>query len=123
METINLDGALKTLKMLLGIKDNDSDELLSFLIEDAVNMILGYCHIDILPKQLESFVPMIAADVYRAKGYGKAAAPQIVATVTEDKRSFSLRDTNINATDILANYESRLKPFRNRRGKVPSDVG
>lgn len=86
-------------------------------------MILGYCRIDTLPKQLESFVPMIAADVYRAKGYGKADAPQIVAAVTEDKRSVSFRDTNINAADILANYESRLNPFRNRRGKVPSDVG
>ena len=43
---------LGTLKMLLGIKDDEQDSLLSFLIEDTVNMIMAYCHIDVLPRQL-----------------------------------------------------------------------
>ena len=59
---------LGTLKMLLGIKDDEQDSLLSFLIEDTVNMIMAYCHIDILPRQLESLVPKISADMYRVKG-------------------------------------------------------
>ena len=49
--------------MLLGIKDDEQDSLLSFLIEDTVNMIMAYCHIDVLPRQLESLVPKIAADM------------------------------------------------------------
>lgn len=49
---------LGTLKMLLGIKDDEQDSLLSFLIEDTVNMIMAYCHIDVLPRQLESLVPI-----------------------------------------------------------------
>jgi len=44
--------------MLLGIKDDEQDSLLSFLIEDTVNMIMAYCHIDVLPRQLESLVPI-----------------------------------------------------------------
>ena len=62
--------------MLLGIKDDEQDSLLSFLIEDTVNMIMAYCHIDVLPRQLESLVPKIAADMYRAKGYGDSKSPR-----------------------------------------------
>ena len=43
---------LGTLKMLLGIKDDEQDSLLSFLIEDTVNMIMAivilmYCHVSL----------------------------------------------------------------------------
>ncbi len=115
--------ALGTLKMLLGIKDSEQDGLLSFLIDDAVNMILGRCHIEILPRQLESLVPVVAADMYRRKGYGKSDAPQTVKTVTQDKRSVSFESGVSDTEDFLAEYEVRLKPFIRRRGRVPSDIG
>lgn len=121
MEETKLNEARERLKLLLGIKDSDSDELLSFLIEDTVNMILGYCRIDILPRQLESLVPTIAADAYRAKGYGKTAAPEVVKSVSEGDRSVSYAETNPD-NDFLSNYYNRLNPFRSRKGRVPSDV-
>lgn len=121
MEEQNLNEALGTLKMLLGIKDDEQNSLLSFLIEDTVNMILGYCRIDILPRQLESLVPTIAADAYRAKGYGKAAAPEVVKSISEGDRSVSYAETNPD-NDFLSNYYNRLNPFRSRKGRVPSDV-
>ena len=121
MEEQNLNEALGTLKMLLGIKDGDSDELLSFLIEDAENLILGYCRIDILPRQLESLVPTIAADAYRAKGYGQTSAPEVVKSISEGDRSVSYAETNPD-NDFLSNYYSRLNSFRSRKGRVPSDV-
>ena len=121
MEETKLNEARERLKLLLGIKDSDSDELLSFLIEDTVNMILGYCRIDILPRQLESLVPTIAADAYRAKGYGQTAAPEVLKSVSEGDRSVSYAETNPD-NDFLSNYYERLNPFRSRKGRVPSDV-
>ena len=123
MEETKLNEARERLKLLLGIKDSDSDELLSFLIEDTVNMILGYCRIDILPRQLESLVPTIAADMYRRKGYGQTEAPQTIKSVTEDKRSVSFENNLTDTDEFLKEYETRLKPFVCRKGRVPSDVG
>lgn len=109
--------------MLLGIKDNEQDSLLSFLIDDTVNMILGYCRIEILPRPLESLVPVIATEMYRRKGYGKADAPQSIKSVTEDKRSVSFESGVADADEFLKEYEARLKPFVCRKGRVPSDIG
>ncbi len=122
MEREKLDEALERLKMLLGIKDNEQDGLLSFLIDDTVDMILGYCRIEILPRQLESLVPVIASDAYRAKGYGQTDAPEVVKSISEGERSVSYAETNPDG-DFLSSYYDRLKPFINRRGRVPSELG
>ncbi len=109
--------------MLLGIEDNEQDSLLSFLIDDCINLILGYCRIEIIPRQLESLVPVIAADMYRLKRYGKAEAPQVIKSITQDRRSVSFKDSSDSDTDeFLKEYEARLKPFRNRRGRMPSEL-
>lgn len=121
MEKEKLDEALERLKMLLGIKDNEQDSLLSFLIGDTVDMILGYCRIEILPRQLESLVPMIGADAYRAKRYGQTDAPEVVKSISEGERSVSYAETNPDG-DFLSSYYDRLKPFICRKGRVPSDV-
>ncbi|MBQ2663074.1 MAG: phage head-tail connector protein [Clostridia bacterium] len=113
--------ALSTLKLLLGIKDSESDDLLSFLIDDTVNLILGYCRIDTLPRQLESLLPVIAAEMYRRKGYGSAAMPDVIKSISEGERSVTYAD-NISETDLLTGYYKRLGPYVNRKGRVPSDV-
>ena len=112
--------AVSTVKMLLGIENNEQDSLLSFLIEDCVNLILGYCRIEILPRQLESLVPVITADLYRDKGYGKETAPEIIKSISEGENSVSYDSENSNG-DFLSNYYKRLNPFKNKRGYVPSD--
>ena len=48
---------LDAVKLLLGIKDNDKDDVLMLLIEDTVNSVLAYCRIDVLPRQIVSFIP------------------------------------------------------------------
>ena len=108
------------LKMLLGIANNEQDKLLQFLLDEVRDMICGYCRIDEIPTKLESLVPVIAADLYRRKGYGEAEAPQEISTITEDKRSVSFHKQETE-TDFLKNYYGRLKPFINRRGRVPSE--
>ena len=121
MEQKTLDAALPKLKMLLGIEGDKQDDLLKFLLEDTENLITGYCRIGFLPLQLESLLPVIAADNYRAKGYGSEAAPEVVKSISQGERSVSFAETTP-ASDFLKNYYDRLKPFRNTRGKVPSDV-
>lgn len=116
-----LKSALATLKMLLGTEDDNSNGLLSFLLEDAANMILGYCRISILPPPLESLVPVIAADMYRAKGYGHTAAPEVVTSLKEGERTVAYADKTPDG-DFLESYISRLEPFRNRKGRVPSEL-
>ena len=106
--------------MLLGIKDDEQDNLLSFLIDDTVNMIMAYCHIDVLPRQLESLVPKIAADMYRAKGYGDSKSPEVVNSISEGDRSVTYTETDNDK--IFSNYYKRLDPFRKRKGRVPSDI-
>ena len=88
--------------MLLGIKDDEQDSLLSFLIDDTVNMIMAYCHIDVLPRQLESLVPKIAADMYRAKGYGGSKSPEVVKSISEGERSVTYTETDNDK--IFSNY-------------------
>lgn len=113
--------ALERLKMLLGINESEQDSLLSFLIDDTINLILGYCRIEVLPRQLESLVPTIAADMYRAKGYGQEAAPEIIKSISEGERSVSYADTTPD-NDFFTNYHDRLKPYVNRKGRVPSEI-
>nr|DAZ12946.1 MAG TPA: Head Tail Connector Protein [Caudoviricetes sp.] len=112
---------LLTLKLLLGIEDGKQDGLLSFLISDTENMILGYCRIEVMPRQLESLVPIIAADLYRAKGYGQEAAPEDVKSISEGSRSISYERVRPD-DNVLMNYYKRLDPFKNRKGRVPSEI-
>lgn len=111
------------LKLLLGIDDDSKDALLSMLIEDTINMILGYCRIETLPRQLESFVPIIAADIYRAKGYGAENAPEDIKSISQGERSVSMESKRPDEKTILEDYKARLAPYRNRKGRVPSEVG
>lgn len=114
--------AIEILKTLLGIKDNEQDSLLSFLISDTENLIKGYCRIDIVPRQLESLVPVIAADIYRTKGYGQQGVPTVVTSETQGSRSWSYENKAVNTDNVLLGYEQRLNPFMNRKGHVPSDL-
>ena len=112
---------MEQLKMLLGITDSEQDNLLQFLLDEVRDMICGYCRIDEVPTKLESLIPVIAADLYRCKGYGTTDTPQTVSAITEDRQTISFHK-NETESDLLSNYHRRLSPFINRRGRVPSEV-
>ena len=61
---------LDAVKLLLGIKDNDKDGVLMLLIEDTVNSVLAYCRIDVLPRQIVSFIPTLTVKRYAANQNG-----------------------------------------------------
>ena len=100
---------LDAVKLLLGIKDNDKDDVLMLLIEDTVNSVLAYCRIDVLPRQIVSFIPTLTVKRYTANQNGG------VKSVTEGERK-------VEYSDYLKEYAIRLKPFVSRKVKVPSEV-
>ena len=97
---------LDAVKLLLGIKDNDKDDVLMLLIEDTVNSVLAYCRIDVLPRQIVSFIPTLTVKRYTANQNGGV-------------KSVEYSDDNY---DYLKEYAIRLKPFVSRKVKVPSEV-
>ena len=104
---------LDAVKLLLGIKENDKDDVLMLLIEDTVNSVLAYCRIDVLPRQIVSFIPTLTVKRYTANQNGG------VKSVTEGERKVEYSDDNY---DYLKEYAIRLKPFVSRKVKVPSEV-
>ena len=120
MDGIRLDGCLVRTKLLLGIAGTESDELLKLIIADAEDMILGYCRISVLPRPLESHVPVIAADVFRETGAGKSEAPSDISQITEGARSVAYSVVRTDEGGVFERYRRRLMPYR--RARTPSDV-
>ena len=116
---LNKANALETAKMLLGIEGDCRDNLLSFLIEDNINLILNYCRISDFPQELESLLPVMTADRYRRASYGQEKADKVVKSETQGSVSKSYEDSTANDSHFLNNYRERLKPFINRKGRVP----
>ena len=104
---------LDAAKLLLGIDDDGSDALLSFLIDDTIEAVLSYCRLDVLPRQLEGFIPTLVADRFTNVGTGG------VKSVTEGERRVEYRDSK---TNFLSKHITRLRPFISRAVTVPSDL-
>lgn len=104
---------LNNTKMLIGISDNSSDELLSFYIEDTKAAILSYCRIEFIPKQLWGLISQIAADLYRHRDNND------VLSITEGDRKI---DFSHSQKSVVDNYRSRLRPFVNTLARVPSEI-
>ena len=104
---------LDAAKLLLGIEDDENDELLMLLIEDTTSAVISYCRIEVLPRQLESLIPTLVARQYRLN------AQEGVKSVTEGERRVEYTESN---NDFLGEYAWRLKPFVSRSVKLPSDM-
>lgn len=109
-------------KLLLGVTDDSKDEILSYLIEDNINLVLSYCRIRKLPNALESSIPVMTADRYRMMNYGNEKGDKVLKSVTQGSKSESYgSSTDMFGSHFLNNYRLRLAPFINRKGRVPSD--
>lgn len=104
---------LEAVKLLLEIKNNESDELIMLYIEDMTEAVLSYCRLTVLPRQLVSFIPTLVARQLRINERGG------VKSLTEGERRVEYSDGNY---DFLSEYASRLKPFISRSVKLPSDL-
>ena len=113
---MNTENITEYAKMLLDEVDGSKDAVIKFLAEDVAGAILAYCRIEIFPEQLTGLAAMITADLYRERYLGEGS----VKSVSEGDRSVSY-DT-VTAGSIIGDYEARLLPFVNRKGRVPSDI-
>lgn len=104
---------LAATKLLLGINNDESDSLISLMIDEVTDATLSYCRLDVLPRQLESFIPTLAAKRYGLSMQGG------VKSVTEGDRRIEYGEEDY---DFLSSYKSRLRPFMNVGARVPTDL-
>lgn len=113
---------LAKLKTLLGIKDDESDDILLMVLNDCVSRVLGYCRRRDMPDGLITLIPFMAVQAYRLGGYGQKDAKQTVTQVTQGNRSVSFDNGETTQKDWLNDFKERLEPFRIRKGRVPSEL-
>lgn len=65
---------LDAVKMLLGISNDESDGILSYVIQTVEQMVLNYINHETLPKELENPLIYMCVSYYKAAGLGTAEA-------------------------------------------------
>lgn len=113
---------MEQLKILLGINSQDmsKDTILELVLNECRDYILSYCHLQEIPLKLRSLVPFMAADMYRAKGYGAKALPADVKSVSEGQRTVSFDVKRLTTGEIFEAYHKRLNPYR--KARTPSEI-
>ncbi|MDO5398222.1 MAG: hypothetical protein Q4G33_09855 [bacterium] len=108
--------------MLLGISTptDTQDSIISFLVEDTIEAVRAYCRIELVPDKLATLIAQMVARQYRENGYGSEEVPTDVKSVSEGARSVSFETRSL--AGMLNDYRARLKPYVNRKGRVPSDI-
>ena len=65
---------LSKVKSLLGIKAEDDDAVLEYVIQTVEGMILRYINWDTLPEDLENVLVVMCVSYYKSAGLGNASA-------------------------------------------------
>lgn len=109
---------LSKLVKLLG-SEVDID-IADFCLEKSKDLILNYCNINGIPKNLETVCIAIAIDIFRSGFYGKAEAPAFIKSISvggtktsfEDRQGKDVTDDSI----FLKPYLSQLNGYVRLRG-------
>lgn len=112
---------LTDVKILLGIDNSDKDNILNFIVEDTISGVLAYCRIESIEKipcGLESVIVHMVVQSYRSNGYGESEPPREIKSISQGDREITFEDRK----GFFNSYRERLKPYINRRAKVPSEV-
>ncbi len=105
---------LRKAKILLGIKDNSKNELLSFIFESVEQKILNYCNREDFPKELEFILIEIVCDQYKQSDTDGGK----VASVKRGDTQITYQQSNFNAltgsggADFIKNYKTQLNRYR-----------
>ena len=113
---------LEDVKMLLGIKGTEKDNILKFIIDDCTYRALSYCKRKDMPEEMQSLIVAMAVRAYRVCGYGSETEPDTVTSFKQGERSETYEDGAVKRDDWINDFKGRLEPFRIRKGKVPSEV-
>ncbi|NFA98021.1 hypothetical protein EXM52_13230 [Clostridium botulinum] len=107
---------LEKLKKLLGISldDDSKDFSLEFAIEDAEEIIRGYCHIKEIPEPLNNTILRMAIDIYRNENLGKEESSLgSISSISEGDTTVSYRSANTEFKDnLVKDYKAKLHKYR-----------
>lgn len=97
---------LSTVKLLLGISDDNTDEVLQLYISMTTNEILNYCNISVLPSALNYTLCQMVADLYRDNQKKNANNTVVgnVSSISEDGRSVSFT----NGTELMTAINDKI---------------
>lgn len=81
-------------KALLGITDTTQDVTLTYLIDLVTQLAQDYTRLAALPPAVNTYMVDMVIDRYRMRGYGQTGLPQVVSSITEDRKQIQFRDTS-----------------------------
>lgn len=102
---------LLQLKELLGIlaQDTSKDFYLKFVLQDMVDLILDYCHIEVIPSGLESTLLKMARKAYQEHLFGTEMESKGAVT------SISIGGTSTSFQPVSEEMKKRLQKENIRR--------
>ena len=104
---------LEKLKLLLGVKNEEKDNILLFVLDKTQDMVCNYCNIEEVPKGLENVLLNMAVDLYRAESLGQEQAEGTVKSITEGDVTVSFASASAishnRGMQFLKNYTAQLK--------------
>lgn len=107
---------LQKLKLLLGVKSEEKDNILLFVIDKVSDMVCNYCNIKQVPKGLENVMLNMAVDLYRAESLGQERAEGNVKSITEGDVTVSFASASAisenSGMQFLKNYTAQLNRYR-----------
>lgn len=107
---------LEKLKLLLGVKSEEKDNILLFVLDKIQDMVCNYCNIDEVPKGLENVMLNMAVDLYRAESLGQEQAEGTVKSITEGDVTVSFASASAisenSGMQFLKDYTAQLNRYR-----------
>jgi hypothetical protein len=99
------------LAQLLGV---DNGPAVEFCLDNAAEIICGYCHVETVPDGLQNICCRMAMDIYRNEGPGENTSSGPISTYTEGdvSVSYGARFDDSFKASLMKNYEVSLRPFR-----------
>ena len=107
---------LEKLKLLLGVKSEEKDNILLFVIDKVSDMVCNYCNIKQVPKGLENVMLNMVVDLYRAESLGQEQAEGNVKSITEGDVTVSFASASAisenSGMQFLKDYTAQLNRYR-----------
>ena len=81
---------------------------------------MAYCRLEYLPEVLQSYIPRMVYELWTKNGFGQPHRAKEIKSMSQGQRSISYGEYD--TSDMLTDFEKRLKPFIDRRARTPSQV-
>ena len=104
------------LKLLLGLRTMDKDELVDFALAKAEDLICGFCGRCQVPAGLYHIHVNLALDLYRSESFGSEEVQGAVKQITEGDTTVTFASAASSSENaalaFLKDYKAQLTPYR-----------